>query len=217
MSTQITEQIQQKKLIAIIRVTAAFDIVPVAEALVEGGISMMEVTLNSHEALKKIRLLADRFSSSDVLVGAGTVLSREDVQKVYDAGAQFIVTPATPVGLIAAAYSLSIPVLAGAYTPLEILNAHNEGADMVKLFPAEPGGLSYMKAIKGPLPHIPLVPTGGITADNAATWLKAGASALGIGSALVSEQWVKEKKWRYLAERATAFTTAIVHNNHSTA
>jgi len=148
------------------------------------------------------------FSPEELLVGAGTVLHENDTKQAIHCGAKFIVTPATPGGIVATAHQFDAAVLAGACTPLEILNAYNEGAEIIKIFPADVMGISYLKALKGPFSHIDFMPTGGITIQNASQWLHAGACAVGVGSSLVDEELVKQKKWSAITANAELFRHA---------
>jgi 2-dehydro-3-deoxyphosphogluconate aldolase / (4S)-4-hydroxy-2-oxoglutarate aldolase len=151
------------------------------DALLEGGINTMEITLNSPGALAGIREIKAHYGDR-IVIGAGTVLSTDQVKEAYQWGAQFIVAPDTDETVIAACHIQNVPVIPGAYTPTEIKRAYRLGAAMVKLFPATDP--AYIKAIRAPLDHIPLMATGGVSAENAADFLRAGASVLGIGSSL---------------------------------
>ena len=203
------QRIKTNKIVAIIRVKAAFDILPLTEALLKGGIDIIEVTMNTVNALGCIEKMVKYFSADQLLTGAGTILSEKDAEQAINCGAKFIVTPATPGGIISTAHHLGTVVLAGAYTPLEILNAYSEGAEIIKIFPAEIMGIPYLKALKGPFSHIDFMPTGGITIENTLQWLNAGACALGIGSSLVNEELVKQKNWDAITSNAKQFRDAV--------
>ncbi len=171
-------------IVAILRGNYAGRWLEYADALTRGGICALEITLNSPDALNGIAQLRAR-ATTNLLIGAGTVLSVEAVHAAIQAGAQFIVTPDTDENVIAACAAHNVPIIPGAYTATEIKRAFNAGAIAVKLFPAE--NPSYLKAIRAPLNYIPLMATGGVTLDNAAAFMDAGAALLGVGSALTAD------------------------------
>jgi 2-dehydro-3-deoxyphosphogluconate aldolase/(4S)-4-hydroxy-2-oxoglutarate aldolase len=209
MRERIAHRIKTNKIVAIIRMKTAFDILPLTEALLKGGIDIIEVTMNTVDPLDCIEKMVKHFSADQLLIGAGTILTEKDVEHAINSGAKFIVTPATPGGIISTAHHFDAVVLAGAYTPLEILNVYTEGAEFIKLFPADIMGIPYLKALKGPFSHIDFIPTGGITIQNISLWLNAGACALGVGSSLVNEELVKQKKWNAITSNAKQFRNAL--------
>lgn len=171
--------------IAILRATSAKHLIAVAETLRAAGIHAVEFTLTTpgvFDALTEYAATADGMA-----LGAGTVTTPEEARRAVEAGAAYLISPAICLDVIAEARALGVPVLPGAYTPSEVLTAWRAGADLVKLFPASTGGVAHLKAIRAPLPDIPLVPTGGIGLDDAADYLDAGARAVGIGSPLVGD------------------------------
>jgi 2-dehydro-3-deoxyphosphogluconate aldolase/(4S)-4-hydroxy-2-oxoglutarate aldolase len=186
---RIPELVRESRIIAIGRNVPAADVPRIGDALVAGGVHVIELTLNAPEeqALASIEALAHVADDLDVLVGAGTVLSVDAARRAVDAGARFIVSPNTNVDVITWCASNGIPAFPGALSPTEILVAWESGASAVKLFPAAAVGPAYLKQIAGPLPHIPLVPTGGVSAGTAAEWIAAGAVALGIGGWLIGD------------------------------
>src|SRR3954452_12166535 len=172
-------------IVPIVRAASARKAMAAAEAVAAGGISIVEVTMTVPGALDAITQLVKNLGR-DVLVGAGTVLDAQTARQCFDAGAQFLVCPGLDLGTIKAANDADKVIMAGALTPTEVITAWKGGADFVKVFPASAvGGPSYLKALRGPLPQIPLVPTGGVNLNTAADFLRAGASALGIGGELV--------------------------------
>jgi len=201
----IVSQILKDKLVAIVRTKHHADMIPLAECLYNNGVKIMEITLNTPGVFDHIAALIKHFEGKEMLIGAGTVIDAEGAKKAINAGAQFLVTPATPDGIIQLAHQNNVPVLAGAYTPLEILNAHRSGADIIKLFPAEHAGPAYLKAVKAPLNHIQIMPTGGVDVHNIKDWLKAGACAFGLGNALVNDTDIETKDWNKLGLKALAF------------
>jgi 2-dehydro-3-deoxyphosphogluconate aldolase/(4S)-4-hydroxy-2-oxoglutarate aldolase len=183
----IPEAIQSGRVIAIGRRLEPGSIVRVAAALVAGGVRAFEVTLDSPDAIAGIRALAERHADGSLLVGAGTVLDLAGAATAVRAGARFLVSPHTDVELVHWAADQGLPVFPGALTPSEILAAWRAGASAVKLFPASAVGPSYVREMQGPLAEVPLIPTGGVTADNAAAFLAAGALGVGVGSWLFAD------------------------------
>ena len=178
-------KIREQGIIAIIRGSfSSAELVATAEALTEGGVSVLEITLNTTHALEGIREL-NRHLANHVLVGAGTVRTRADVEAALDAGAQFLISPNLDPASIARAQARKVLHLPGVFTSSEAQAAHQAGCKLVKLFPADALGPSYLKALRAPLDDIGFVPTGGIGTDNLADWVQAGAVAFGVGSALV--------------------------------
>jgi 2-dehydro-3-deoxyphosphogluconate aldolase/(4S)-4-hydroxy-2-oxoglutarate aldolase len=197
---------QESRAIAIGRHISAADAPRIGEALVAGGVRVMELTLNEPEAaaLASIRSLAAAADGLGALVGAGTVLTIDAAQRAIDAGARFIVSPHTDTALIMWCADQGVPCFPGALTPTEIGAAWTAGASAVKLFPASAVGPGYLTQIAGPFPDIPLVPTGGVSAENAAAWIKAGALAVGMGSWLVGDG-----KPQGVTERARQVANAV--------
>lgn len=183
----VYEQIIQHKIIAILRGAPPEDVVQIATILYESGIRLLEITMNSENPLQAIEQVANKLGD-EMIIGAGTVLDAQTAADAVSAGARFILSPIVKETVITAAKRLGVISIPGAYTATEIYNAYEAGADIIKVFPAT--SPSYIKDLRGPLPHIPLLPTGGITADNIGAYLKAGAIGCGVGSALVN---VKQK------------------------
>ena len=193
------------KIIAIIRGMKPEDVMQVAAALYEGGVRTLEVTLNSPNALPLIQQLASTMSDK-ILVGAGTVLDAAEAQACIEAGARFIISPIVDVATIKKTKELGVVSMPGAYTATEIVLAHRAGADIIKVFPASVGA-AYIKDLRGPLSHIPMMPTGGVTIENIHEFKTAGAVAYGIGSALVDAK--QEVTPAYL-EKLTAKAKQLV-------
>jgi 2-dehydro-3-deoxyphosphogluconate aldolase/(4S)-4-hydroxy-2-oxoglutarate aldolase len=197
-------QILEHKIVAILRGAVPDDVLRIAHALHKGGIKILEVTLNSFNALESIEQLAKTMGDK-MEIGAGTVLDVETAKSAIDAGAKFIISPSLDPAVIKITKQRGAVSIPGAYTPTEIVNAFNFGGDVVKLFPSS-SNVNYIKEIRAPLPHIPLMPTGGINQENMLDYLKAGASALGIGSALVNtSQKMSEQYLETLTENARQF------------
>ena len=200
------DQIMENKIVAIIRGADPADVLRIADALQHGGVNILEVTLNSPNALQVIRELIDKMKN--MLVGAGTVLSADDAKASINAGARFIISPNTNTGTIAATKKLGIVSIPGAYTATEVVNAFSNGGDIIKIFPAT--SADYIKVLRGPLSHIPMMPTGGITAENISGFKKAGAVAFGIGTSLVDVMHkITDEYLNRVTENARKFVQAI--------
>jgi len=184
--TDVIKQIRDIGVIPVVRATTADEAMRAIDAIREGGISVLEITMTVPGAIKVIEEVANRFGN-EAVVGAGTVLDPEIAEACISSGAQFVVSPALNLDTIACCRRHEITVMPGALTPTEVVQAWNAGADFVKVFPAGAvGGPSYLKALKAPLPQIELVPTGGVSLKTAADFIKAGAAALGVGADLVA-------------------------------
>ncbi|MFH1909308.1 MAG: bifunctional 4-hydroxy-2-oxoglutarate aldolase/2-dehydro-3-deoxy-phosphogluconate aldolase, partial [Chloroflexota bacterium] len=187
---EILTSLLEEKIVAIVRLDSGEQLVKVAEALKAGGISAIEFTFSTPGALDMVKEASAHFGD-EVLLGAGTVLDPETARAAILAGAQFIVTPSVNLATIAMCKRYGKPIVAGAMTLTEIMTVWEAGADLVKVFPASAiGGPDYIKAVLAPLPHLRLVPTGGVSADNAAQFLKAGAAAVAVGGNLVDKKAV---------------------------
>ena len=196
-------------LVPVIRVTSASEAIDVSDAIKEGGVSFIEITMSVPGAIDVIKELTKKYKD-EIIMGAGTVLDTETGRAALLAGAQFIVSPILNLDLIHLAHRYSAVVIPGTMTPTEILTAWNAGADMVKVFPAaQLGGPDYIKAIRGPLPQILLVPTGGVNLQNAGAFIKAGAAALGVGGELVDKKAIQERKFNIITENTKTFLKTI--------
>jgi 2-dehydro-3-deoxyphosphogluconate aldolase/(4S)-4-hydroxy-2-oxoglutarate aldolase len=205
----VLNRMMSEGLVPVIRVTSASEAIDVSDAIKEGGVSFIEITMSVPGAIDVIKELTQKYKD-EIIMGAGTVLDPETGRAALLAGAQFIVSPTLNLDLIHLAHRYSAAVIPGTLTPTEILTAWNAGADMVKVFPAaQVGGPEYIKAIRGPLPQILLVPTGGVNLQNAGAFIKAGAAALGVGGELVDKKAIKEKKFNVITENARAFLKVI--------
>jgi len=198
------QRILEHKIVAILRGAAPDDVLKIARALHKGGIKILEVTLNSLNALESIEQLAETIGDK-MEIGAGTVLDVETAKSAIDAGAKFIISPSLDPAVIKITKQRGAVSIPGAFTPTEIVNAFNFGGDVIKLFPSS-SNVNYIKDVRAPLPHIPLMPTGGINKENMLDYLKAGVSALGIGSALVNTNHkISEQYLEALTENARLF------------
>ncbi|MEO6329711.1 MAG: bifunctional 4-hydroxy-2-oxoglutarate aldolase/2-dehydro-3-deoxy-phosphogluconate aldolase [Ginsengibacter sp.] len=204
----VLSQILEHKIVAIIRGANPDDVLKIAEALHEGGVKILEVTLNSANALEVIEQLSIAMKDK-MLIGAGTVLDAASVRSAINAGAQFVISPHFNIDVIKTTKELGAVSIPGAYTPTEIVNAFNNGGDIIKVFPAS-SNVNYIKEVRAPLPQIPLMPTGGITLENIAAFQKAGAVAFGIGTALVNtKEKITGAYFKQLTETARKFVQII--------
>ena len=201
---EIVSRLVTPGIIAIFRTDRMEPVLPACEALIAGGIVALEITLTVPHALAAIREARERFDSQAV-IGAGTVLNAETCRAAIKAGAEFVVSPIVRTQVVAAAHDLDRPVMLGAYTPTEAQLAHEAGADFIKIFPADRLGPAYIQAIRGPLPHLRIVPTGGVDLHTAADFLAAGCAALGVGSSLLTREILQAENWPELSRLARAF------------
>ena len=200
------DQILGNKIVAIIRGADPGDVLKIAESLQLGGVNILEVTLNSPNALEVIKELTGKMK--DMLIGAGTVLSGAEAKVSIEAGAKFIISPNTNVDTITTTKQLGVVSIPGAYTATEVVSAWSNGGDIIKIFPAS--NADYIKVLRGPLSHIPMMPTGGITPENISEFKKAGAVAFGIGTSLVdSKHKITDEYLNRVTENARKFVQAI--------
>ena len=206
---RVRDRIAEIGVVPVVRASSPREAMLAAEAVCEGGIPIVEITMTVPGALELIRELG-RSAASGVLIGAGTVLDVEMARRCVDAGAQFLVGPGLNLPMVEFAVQQGIFVVAGALTPTEIITAWKAGSEFVKVFPCgQVGGAKYIKALKGPLPQIPLVPTGGINLANAAEFIEAGAAALGVGGELVEAKALKSGNQAIVVENAQKFLTIV--------
>lgn len=191
-------------IIAVIRTSHPEQIPDITQALRQGGVLALEITLTVPQAVEAIRQTARSLGTS-CLVGAGSVLHAAQAQEALDAGAEFLVSPAIRPDIISIAHAADRPVMLGAYTPTEAQTVHELGADFVKLFPADQLGPAYVKAIRAPLPHLRIVPTGGVDLVTAPQFIQAGCVALGVGSSLLTKEILAKSDWAELTRLARAY------------
>jgi len=207
--SEVIQTIKDIGVIPVVRATSADEAMRAIDAIREGGISVLEITMTVPGAVKLIEELAKRYGK-DAVVGAGTVLDPETANQCISSGAQFVVSPALNLETIACCQKRDIAVMPGALTPTEVVQAWNAGADFVKVFPAGAvGGPSYLKALKAPLPQIELVPTGGVSLTTAGDFIRAGAAALGVGTDLVDINAIREGQSAVITERAKQFIEIV--------
>jgi 2-dehydro-3-deoxyphosphogluconate aldolase/(4S)-4-hydroxy-2-oxoglutarate aldolase len=208
------EYVKERKIVAIVRGLSPEYLVRLGHAFEEGGIGLMEVTYNQtapetwKDTANGIEAVEKEFGDR-LLVGAGTVITLEQVSMTYNAGGHYLVTPTTQPEIIRAGKALGLGLYPGALTPTEILTAYEAGADAVKVFPASSLGPGYIKAIRAPLSHIPLMAVGGVNEKNAADFMKAGCVGLGVGGNLVNKEWIKNGEWDKITALAKEFRKAV--------
>jgi 2-dehydro-3-deoxyphosphogluconate aldolase/(4S)-4-hydroxy-2-oxoglutarate aldolase len=202
------QQIEKQKAVCVLRIPDDTLFEPVAEALYRGGIRLLEITMTVPNATKLIKK-AKRTLPGDMVIGVGSVLTRRSTQEAIEAGAEFIVSPILKQEIIEAAKAENKVVMCGAFTPTEIQTSWELGCDIVKVFPANILGMDFFKAVKAPMPHLKLMPTGGVSLTNGKEWLKAGACAVGVGSALVSSEDLKNRDFESITEKAQLLISNI--------
>src|ERR1044072_6898691 len=207
--SEIIESIRAIGVIPVVRASSADEAIPVVEAIKAGGVTILEITMTVPGAIHVIEQLVKRFGD-ETIVGAGTVLDPEVAKACISVGAQFIVSPALNLETITYCRDQDIPVMPGALTPTEVVTAWNAGADFVKVFPCGAvGGASYIKSLKAPLPQIELVPTGGVNLNTAASFIQAGAAAIGVGADLVNLKAMSAGQPEKITEAARAYIDAV--------
>ncbi len=204
---EIIAQLTDPGIIAVVRARKSSQAMPIAEALLAGGVIAVEITMTTPDALAAIREVSEKLGDR-ALVGAGTVLDGNTCRAAIASGAQFIASPICRPELAHIANAAHKPVMLGAYTPTEAQLAHEVGADFVKIFPADGLGANYIRALRAPLPHLRIVPTGGVDLNTIGDFLKAGCPALGAGSFLISREILEHDDWPQLTRRAAEFVKA---------
>lgn len=205
--SDVMRRIENAGVVAVVRLTDAAVGREVANALIAGGVDAIEITMTVPRAVELIAELSG--SLPDALIGAGTVTDATTARAVIDAGAKFVVSPVFRPAVIQACHDRGVPACPGCFTPTEILTAWEMGADVVKVFPATSLGPSFIKDLRGPFPSIKLMPTGGVTRENAADWIRAGAIAVGAGSSLVDSKAVAARQFDAITANARAFVDAV--------
>ncbi|MFS0647395.1 bifunctional 4-hydroxy-2-oxoglutarate aldolase/2-dehydro-3-deoxy-phosphogluconate aldolase [Siminovitchia sp. 179-K 8D1 HS] len=205
----VLEKIKEQKIVAVIRSVKDKDIDSIADALLAGGVNILEITAESPNFISSIKRVKEVFGDK-ITVGAGTVLDPETASLAIKAGAQFIFSPTVNFDTIKMTKRYGVVSIPGAMTPTEVINAYEQGADIIKIFPANVLGPKYLKDIHGPLPHIPLMPTGGINLSNVQEYLLNGAVAVGIGSTLVNTKTkLSDSNLKEITEKATKFVRKV--------
>jgi 2-dehydro-3-deoxyphosphogluconate aldolase / (4S)-4-hydroxy-2-oxoglutarate aldolase len=207
----VIEQLTAAPIVPILRKVPYEKSAAIVNALIEGGVTSIEVTMESDRAEEIIAETVSVYGNR-ILVGAGTVLNVGDCRRAIEAGAQFIVTPALDEEVVAYAVKCGVPIIPGVFTPSEMMRAIKLGAEAIKLFPASVVGPAFIKDVKGPLSHIPIMTTGGITLETAADYIGAGAAAVGTGSALLKKELIASSDWEGLKRETEKWLEAVQTN-----
>jgi 2-dehydro-3-deoxyphosphogluconate aldolase/(4S)-4-hydroxy-2-oxoglutarate aldolase len=202
--SEIMVRLAEPGIVAVVRAKRSDQVIPLARALITGGVVAIEITMTTPNAVAAIAEARETLGEQ-ALIGVGTVLDTKTCEAALNAGAEFVVTPICRTELVKIAHDANRPIMIGAYTPTEAQLAHEAGADYIKIFPADTLGPGYMKSLRAPLPHLRLVPTGGVDVQNVGDFIKAGCAALGVGSSLVSARILLENDWAGLARKAAEF------------
>jgi len=205
----MTEPWLASGVIAVVRLKEAAGLRDVATALAAGGVAALEITMTTPGALEAIAELASQRAEAGSVVGAGTVLDEKAARDVIAAGARFVVSPTLDRSVVRYCRDKGVACLPGAFSPTELLEAWRAGASLVKLFPASAVGPRYLREVLAPLPFLRVVPSGGVSVDNAGDWIRAGAAAVSVGSALVSAALVRDQSWAELTTRARALVETV--------
>lgn len=205
---KIVEEILNRKAVAVLRVKEEDKLQRVIEAIYDGGVSVAEITMTVPNAIKLIQQMNERLDKN-IIIGVGSVLNANTAKDAIKAGAKYVVSPIFKKEIIDTAHKFDVPSMPGCFTPTEIQTAFEYGADVVKVFPADVVGIEFFKAILAPLPHLKLMPTGGVSLANAGEWLKAGACAVGIGSALLDKKAIQDNNYSKLTENAKTIMKSI--------
>lgn len=198
---EIRNTILQRKVVAVVRMKNPEQLLKVITAIMKGGVTGIELTMTIPNAIQSIETAAKEFGD-EILLGVGSVISSSVAIDAINAGAKFVVSPVYKPEIVTTVISQNLVVIPGCFTPTEIQTAYEQGADFVKIFPADNLGMSFIKSIKAPLPHLKVIPTGGVTLDNAIDWINNGASAVGIGTALVDNKAIESGNFSQLTENA---------------
>jgi len=204
----VTARVEALGVVAVIRMKDPARLRAVVDAMADGGVRALEVTMTVPRAVELIRELAPTLPEG-FLLGAGTVIDAATAHAVIDAGASFVVSPVFRPDVIAACHERDVPVMPGCFSPTEILAAHDSGADIVKVFPATTLGPQFIRDVRAPLPQVKLMPTGGVTLDNAGDWIRAGAVAVGVGSALVDAKAIESGRYDVITANARRVVESV--------
>jgi len=204
----ILDEIFKRKAVAVLRVKEEDKLNKVIQAIYNGGVSVIEITMTVPNAIHLIEKMSQELDEN-IIIGVGSVLNKQTAEDAIKAGAKYVVSPILKKEIIEIALKYDVPVMPGCFTPTEIYSAFEMGADIAKVFPADVVGMAFFKAILAPMPHLKLMPTGGVSLTNAGDWLKAGACAVGIGSALIDDKAIKEENYLKLTENAKTIMNSI--------
>lgn len=205
---EIIQSLLEAKAIAVVRLADPSKLLKVAEAIYKGGVSAIEITMTIPNAIEVIRI-ASKEIGSYMIIGVGTVMDSNTAQMAIDAGAKYVVSPFFKKEILETAHKNNVPAMPGAFTPTEIQTAYEAGADVIKVFPADVVGMAFFKGVLAPMPYLKLMPTGGVTLTNAGEWIKAGACAVGVGTALLDKKAIASESYSVLTENAKVLMDSI--------
>ena len=205
---EILTSILERKVVAVLRTKEPAKLKSIIKAIDEGGISVVEITMTVPNAIKLIEEVSSTIDR-DVIIGVGSVLSKEVAEDAIMAGAKYVVSPVLKKEIIEMSHKYEVPVMPGCFTPTEIQTAYEMGADVIKVFPADVLGMAFFKGVLAPMPHLKLMPTGGVSLTNAGDWIKAGACAVGVGSALLDKEAIDNENYSKLTENAKLITASV--------
>ena len=205
---EILNKIFELKAVAVVRMSNADKLKKVVDAIYKGGVSAIEITMTTPGALQSIESLS-KLMGEEILVGVGSVINKQMASDAISAGAKFVVSPIFKKEIIDTAHQYDVPAMPGCFTPTEIQTAFEAGADVIKVFPADVVGMAFFKGVLAPLPHLKLMPTGGVNLTNAGDWIMAGACAVGIGSALLDKKAIEAENYSQLTQNAVTFVNSM--------
>ena len=206
---QILNEILKRKVVAVLRVKEESKLQSIIESINAGGISIAEITMTVPNAIQLIERMCEKLDKN-IIIGVGSVLNSKTAESAIKAGAKYVVSPVFNKEIIETAHRFEVPAIPGCFSPTEIQTAFEAGADIVKVFPADIVGMEFFKAILAPMPHLKIMPTGGVTLTNAGDWIKSGACAVGIGSALLDKKAIKENNFTKLTENAKIIMNSVI-------
>lgn len=208
----ILNEIFKRKIIAVIRLDDNDKLINVIKAIYKGGVSVIEITMTVPGAIKMVKKITKQLDE-DIILGVGSVGDPKTAERAIQSGAQFIVSPFFKKEIIKTAHKYDVAVMPGAFTPTEIQKAYEAGADVIKIFPADVVGMKFFKAILAPMPYVKLMPTGGVNLDNAGDWIRTGACAVGVGSALLDKFAINNNKFDTLTQNAQRIVSSLTNIN----
>ncbi len=197
----ILNEILKAKVVAVLRIKEADKLKKVIDAIYQGGITALEITMTVPNAIQLIEKMSEELDKN-IILGVGSVLNKSVAEDAIKAGAKYVVSPVLKKEIIETSHKFDVPAMPGCFTPTEIQTAYEYGADIIKVFPADIVGMAFFKAVLAPLPHLKLMPTGGVSLTNVGDWLKAGACAVGIGSALLDKKAIEDENYSVLTQNA---------------
>ena len=206
---QILNEILKRKVVAVLRIKEESKLQSIIESINAGGISIAEITMTVPNAIQLIERMCEKLDKN-IIIGVGSVLNSKTAESAIKAGAKYVVSPVFNKEIIETAHRFEVPAIPGCFSPTEIQTAFEAGADIVKVFPADIVGMEFFKAILAPMPHLKIMPTGGVTLTNAGDWIKSGACAVGIGSALLDKKAIKENNFTKLTENAKIIMNSVI-------